>query len=50
MNGLSKNFSTFFKNHRLELAKSDFHVVWVVKGEIHLSPAFAAAKGGEYLE
>jgi len=25
-------------------------VVWVTKGEINLSPAFAVAKGGEYLE
>ena len=25
-------------------------VVWVTKGEINLSPAFAVAKGGDYLE
>ena len=43
-------FHIFGGNHRLELAKSAFWVVWVVKGEIHLSPAFAVAKGGEYLE
>ena len=43
-------FHIFWGNHRLELAKSAFWVVWVVKGEIHLSPAFAVAKGGEYLE
>ena len=40
----------FLKNTPFSFGSFPNAVVWVTKGEINLSPAFAVAKGGEHLE